>query len=207
MRLILVLCAVSAVTHALPTPPAAVPIELADAESSRRLQAAAAPPPPKAKVSLWSAAKRFFLTREKMKTKALEMKSKPAGATIAKTATTPAATPTMSAKYGVSFKAMLTWWCAKSENKEKSLCKLHAQGKSTDGTISTQPSSSDAKDAFKAYCAEEAHKAKLICVQSKVHAALSTAHTAVKKAGEKSASAVAAAAAKAAAKAAAAPKA
>ena len=124
----------------------ALPVE----EETRRLQAAA-PPPPKSTFSLWSAAKRFFQSREKTKAKLSGNPSPP----------TPLA---MSAKYGVSYKAMLAWICAKPEWKAKNLCRLHEQGKAE--AELAKSTTEESKEALKVYCKEPAFKSKLICIVS-----------------------------------------
>jgi len=175
--LLIALALLATRSHALPAPPSEIEAS-ATIEESRRLQTAAAPPPPKAKVSLWSAAKRFFTSREKQKAKLHPVASSGT--------TTPPTAPIMSAKYGVSYKEMVGWWCAKAENAQKSLCKLHAAGKtpSSPATL-THPSLTESKDAYKAYCADESHKAKLICIQSKIQAKLATTTTALAKSAKK----------------------
>ena len=66
-------------------------------------------------LSFWAAAKRFFSSREKMKAKVSNMPA-------------PLPEPKMDTKYGVSFKTMVSWYCAKEENKPKSICHLKQQG-------------------------------------------------------------------------------
>ena len=89
----------------------------------RQLQAvAAAPPPKKSGSSIWSAARSFFMAREKVKAK---VSGSPP----------PTSTLPMPAKYGVSYKGMITWFCAQPENEVKALCKLQEQGKASDSQV------------------------------------------------------------------------
>ena len=116
-----------AIAAALPAEtPTGLPTETPVQQSVeyRQLQAvAAAPPPPKKSgFSIWSAAKNFFISREKVKAK---VSGSPP----------PTSSLPMPAKYGVSYKGMIAWFCAKPENKVKALCKLQEQGKASDSQV------------------------------------------------------------------------
>jgi len=83
----------------------------------------------------------------------------------------------MPAKYGVSYKGMITWFCAKPENKVKALCKLQEQGKASDSQVRSdlvKPTANDSKEAFMAYCKEK--KTPYICIQSSVHNKTALSH-------------------------------
>jgi hypothetical protein len=134
-------------------------------EDPRRLQDAATPAAPKkATFSLWSAAKNFFKVRESTKAKM--------------SGTAPPNPPlSMSAKYGVSFKAMLAWHCAKPENKAKPVCKLYETKKAT-GEVSDEVKkayNAESKEIFKLYCKEPTHKSALICIQSTIKSTMGDA--------------------------------
>jgi len=100
-------------------------------------------------VSIWSIARRFFGSRERIK---------------AKLTGAPGATA-MPKDFGLGYKQMLEWHCAKLENKLKPLC---AKPNPDKATLNTKPPNSESVAAVKAYCAEATHKGKPLCLASKL---------------------------------------
>eukprot|EP00325_Prymnesiales_sp_UTEX-LB-985_P020497 CAMPEP_0174732952 /NCGR_PEP_ID=MMETSP1094-20130205/60362_1 /TAXON_ID=156173 /ORGANISM="Chrysochromulina brevifilum, Strain UTEX LB 985" /LENGTH=197 /DNA_ID=CAMNT_0015935535 /DNA_START=36 /DNA_END=629 /DNA_ORIENTATION=- len=136
----------------------AAPVEQRLLQEQQAGTTAQPPAPAKKSWSLWSAAKSFFDSREKVKAKA-------AGSPEPKKGVLPAG-------YSSSYKVMVNWYCAKPEMKEKNLCKLATQGKVNDGSlksdISKTNTTSDARDAFRLYCADKTRKLNFICLTSMI---------------------------------------
>ena len=143
------------------------------------LPAGAPPPPPKSGISLWSAAKRFFSFREHLKDKVNASKTgrsptSPFGAypAAAFITTRLAQMPTT---YAVSYKRMVAWYCAKPENKGRTLCSPTPSGgpaSSTKMGPTGVPTNVESKELQKAYCAEKAHKQTGVCFMSSLHQSL-----------------------------------
>lgn len=126
-------------------------------DAGRELQEAA----PK-DVSVWGMAKRFFTVREKIK-------AKQTGGATAPTA--------MPKDFGVGYKQMLEWYCAKSENAGKALC---TKKSATSGNVlASKPPMGDSVAAVRAYCSIADNKQKPLCSMSKLmghHVAAAAAH-------------------------------
>jgi len=156
-KVVLLLCVAMPLASASPALPSSLSsssIEDHDAawatlhSAFRRLQAAVSPDS-KEGVSIWTSAKRFFGSRERIK-------SKLSGA--------PAAT-SMPKDFGLGYKHMLEWYCAKAEKKGSTLCQKPTP---TATTFSAKPSVTEQAAAVKAYCTEAAHKDKPLCVASRI---------------------------------------
>merc|ERR1719152_218318 len=121
---------------------------IAGSDARQLADAGASPAPP---TGLWAAARRFFTFRDH-----LRVKLKKANATSA-----------MPISYGVSYKSMIRWYCAKPEKKEAKLC-LSPQhgGPASAAKAGPALSNSDSKDVYKLYCAEKLHKTTPICAMS-----------------------------------------
>jgi len=156
-KVVLLLCVAMPLASASPALPSSLSsssIEDHDAawatlhSAFRRLQAAVSPDS-KEGVSIWTSAKRFFGSRERIK-------SKLSGA--------PAAT-SMPKDFGLGYKHMLEWYCAKAEKKGSTLCQKPTP---TATAFSAKPPVPEQAAAVKLYCAEAAHKDKPLCIVSKI---------------------------------------
>jgi len=86
----------------------------------------------------------------------------------AKVANVPAPSPMskMEPKYGLGFKEMVAWACAKAENKDKPMCHLRVQGQPAPTSTSEALKLSEFGKTFGEFCKVPEHQSKLLCQQS-----------------------------------------
>lgn len=158
--LLVVLCALS--SSALPTPTtqpkqkgnkaAKQAAGVAKPVAMKPLPKPSQAPPPK--FSLWSAAKRFFSSRERTKAAVASHHGAFFNATKA---------GLMPSSFGVSYKHMVQWYCTQPENKAKKMCE---PGPAVAGELVYKPTAADSKDIYKLYCADPARKTTPLCALS-----------------------------------------
>jgi len=126
-------------------------LHLDSAPAGRQLQEAAQPSKPHV-FSVWSTARSFFMSREHIKAK-LNPGTQPA--------------TSMPREFGLGYKHMLDWYCAKADNTAKKLCQ-RSKAPATSSSFLSKPEVADSVAAVKAYCLDPTNNGKALCTMTKM---------------------------------------